>query len=128
MVLVEHIQAKDHETLDRVIVRIRRFWQEELSEKETLEIQWGTKKGFAKCGHKTGKPQKLQTQVLVNLGDHDSKYADIRISESILRALLISYLVNLPGCYMGFPVDRPIKDITFNKETMTFDINFEKRR
>ncbi len=77
------------------------------------------------CMH-AKEPQKLQTQVHVHLGDHDSKYADIRISESILRALLISYLVNVPGCYAGFPVDRPIKDITFNKETMTFDINFEK--
>lgn len=46
MVLVEHIQHKADKRLERVLGSIRRFFQKELHEGETLEIQWGTKTAF----------------------------------------------------------------------------------
>lgn len=46
MVMVEHIQPKADKKLERVLGSIRRFFQKELCEGETLEIQWGTEKAF----------------------------------------------------------------------------------
>ncbi len=70
-------------------------------------------------------PIPLDTKNILNLGAHDIKPTHLRISENFLRALLISHLGFTPGLAAIF-IDKPIKEITYNKETKTIDINFEK--